>query len=114
VLTKEISDAEQETDALEAARRQHEAEREERAHQRRIGEIVLGVGGALAVTGAVLANVGESGGPRSTIGSGFIILAVVAAFPYGTLKILYNTDPGPFKPTPTPTIAKGVAFAFSF
>jgi hypothetical protein len=26
--------------------------------------------------------------------------------------ILYNPDPGPFKPTPT--IAKGVAFAFSF
>jgi len=116
VLTKEISDAEQVTDALEVARRQHEAEREARARQRRTGEIVLGVGAALAVTGAVLANVSDSESPRSMIGTGFIILAVVAAFPYGTLKILYNPDPGPFKPTltPTPTIAKGVAFAFSF
>jgi hypothetical protein len=73
---------------------------------------VLGVGGALAVTGVVVANVGEGGGTRSAIGGGCIVLALFAVFPYGALKILYNPDPGPFKPTPT--IAKGVAFAFSF
>ena len=112
VLTKQISDAEQEADATEAARRQHDREREQRARRRRTGEIVLAAGGALAVTGAVLANVGDGGSTRSAIGGGCIVLAVFGAFPYGALKILYNPDPGPFKPTPT--IAKGIAFALSF
>jgi tetratricopeptide (TPR) repeat protein len=111
-LTKKISDAEQEADTIEVARRQHDAEREERAHQRRTGVIVLGVGGALAVTGAVLTNVGEGGSIQSAIGGGCLVLAIAGAFPYGALKILYNPDPGPFKPTST--IAKGVAFTFSF
>lgn len=111
VLTKEISDAEQEVDAIEVARRQHDTEREELAHQRRTGEIIVGAGGALAVTGVVVANVGEGGGTQSAIGGACIVLALFA-LPYGTLKILYNPDPGPFKSTPT--IAKGVAFAFSF
>lgn len=116
VLTKDIEAASQDADAVAVARRQHDTEREERAHQRRIGEIVLGVAGALAVTGAVLASTGDSGGVRSSFGTGFIVLAAVGGFPYGALKILYNPDPGPFTPTPTPTptIAKGIAFAFSF
>lgn len=111
VLTKAISDAQREADAVEAARRQHDTEREELAHQRRTGQIVLEVGGALAVTGVVVANVGEGGGTQRAIGGGCIVLALFA-LPYGAFKILYNPDPGPFKPTPT--IAKGVAFAFSF
>lgn len=111
VLTKEISDAKQEADAIEVARRQHDTEREELAHQRRTGEIVLGAGGALAVIGVVVANVGEGGGTQRAIGGGCIVLALFA-LPYGALKILYNPDPGPFNPTPT--ITKGVAFVFSF
>jgi hypothetical protein len=111
VLTKEISDAKQEADAIEVSRRQHDTQREELARQRRTGETMLGVGGALAVTGVVIANVGEGGGTQRAIGGGCIVLALFA-LPYGAFKILYNPDPGPFKPTPT--IAKGVAFAFSF
>jgi tetratricopeptide (TPR) repeat protein len=112
VLTKEIADAEQEADTVEVTRRQHYAEREERAHRRRTGEFVLGIGGALAVTGVMLANVSEGGSIGSAIGIGCIVLAVTGAFPYGALKILYNPDPGPFMATPT--ITRGVAFAFSF
>jgi tetratricopeptide (TPR) repeat protein len=112
VLTKEIADAEHEADTIEVARRQHDAEREELAHRRRTGEFVLGMGGALAVAGVVLANVSEGGSIGSAIGSGCIVLAVAGAFPYGALKILYNPDPGPFMATPT--ITRGVAFAFSF
>ena len=111
VLTKELSDAKQEADAVEVARRQHNTERRELAHQRRTGEIVLGVGGALAVTGVVVANVGEGGGAQRAIGGACIVLALFA-LPYGALKILYNPDPGPLQPTST--IAKGVAFVFSF
>ncbi len=41
-----------------------------------------------------------------SVGTGLLGLV-----PYGTLKILYNPDPGPFRPTST--ISKGIALTFS-
>ena len=113
-LTKQISDAEQEAVAMEAARRRYDTEREERAHRRRIGYMLLGAGSALFLAGGAISGAGQGEGVLGVLGTGCIVLGVFGAIPFGTVKILYNPDPGPFNQTPVPTITRGVAFTFSF
>jgi tetratricopeptide (TPR) repeat protein len=113
-LTKQISDAELEAVAIEAARQRYETEREDRAHRRRIGYVMLGVGGALFLAGGAISGAGRGEGAPGVVGAGCVFLGVFGVIPYGAVKILYNLDPGPFGPPPTSTIAKGVAFAFTF
>ena len=101
----------------EAEQQRHETEREEQAHRRRTGVIAVGVGSALSVAGFVLiAALGNDDINRfntaDAIGTIGLCTGLLGLIPYGTLKILYNPDPGPFQPTST--ISKGVALTFSF
>jgi len=113
-LTKQISDAELEAVAIEAARQRYETEREDRAHRRRIDDVMLGVGGAMVLAGGALSGAGHGQGALGVVGAGCVFLGVFGVIPYGAVKILYNLEPGPFHSPPASTVAKGVAFAFRF
>jgi tetratricopeptide (TPR) repeat protein len=101
----------------ETERQRYETEREKQLRRRRNGEIALGVGGALTLIGfVIIPSLGvddkdnlNTAGKIGTIG---FTIGLFGLIPYGTIKILYNPDPGPFQPTPT--TSKGVAFTFSF
>jgi hypothetical protein len=73
----------------------------------------------LSLAGFVVVGALGNGDPvhpnaADAIGSIGVFIGLVGLIPYGTVKILYNPDLGPFKPAPTPTISKGVAFTFGF
>jgi tetratricopeptide (TPR) repeat protein len=100
----------------DAERQRYENEREKQARRRKIGLIAVELGTALAVAGLVFrtSGNGDPDHPSTTAvlaGVG-IVTGSFILIPYGAIKILYNPDPGPFKPTPT--ISKGAAFSFSF
>jgi len=102
----------------DAERRRHETEREEQVHRRRTGLIALGAAGVLMATGVVLITTGgralSGGSPNNVdvIGSVSFNVGLFVVLPYGTIKILWNPDLGPFKPTPTSS--RSVAFRFAF
>ena len=105
----------------EAERKRYETERENQAHRRRTGVIAVVAGDVLSVAGYVVVAVSvlRNGTPTQPntvegIGAFSVVTGLLVLIPYGTIKILYNPDPGPFKPTPTPTISKGVAFTLQF
>jgi tetratricopeptide (TPR) repeat protein len=101
----------------ETERQRYETEREEQSRRRRNGEIAVGVGVVLCVTGIALLTAFDSGDANNfntvqNIGAISLTAGLLGLIPAGTVKMLLNPDPGPFKPTPT--ISKGVAFTFSF
>jgi tetratricopeptide (TPR) repeat protein len=102
----------------DAERQRYETERAEQAHRRRNGVIAVGVGGALTAVGIIIGTAlgnngpGQSNNTADWIGVISIGVGFFGLIPYGTLKIIYNPEFGPFKPTPTSS--KGVAFTFSF
>ena len=77
-------------------------------------DLMLGVGGAAFLAGGAISGAGRGQGALGVVGAGCVFLGVFGVIPYGAVKILYNLDPGPFNPPPVSTIAKGVAFAFTF
>jgi tetratricopeptide (TPR) repeat protein len=121
---RQRKDAERQRDEAErqrqeAERQRYESEREKQAHRRRTGVIALVVGEVMNVAGYTVVEVSvlRSGDPShphtaAVLGALGVFTGSFILIPYGTIKILYNPDPGPFKPTPT--ISKGAALSFSF
>jgi tetratricopeptide (TPR) repeat protein len=110
----------QRTDAerqrTDAERQRWEDAREDQGRRRRNGAIAIGVGVVLIIGGSIFAAElgGGEGHPvnAADVTGVSAFLAGVFLIPYGTMKIIYNADPGPFKPTPA--ISKGVAYTFAF
>ena len=52
------------------------------------------------------------------IGTAMLAVGILGLIPYGTFKILYNLDPGPYKSTPAATTSalapKGLVLSFKF
>jgi hypothetical protein len=90
-LTKQISDS-------DAARQKWDAEREQRRHGRKVGDIFIfgvgGVGAATLLTGGLISTGGgnNSGGNIAAVGGVLLFVGLI----YGIPKRLVNSDPGEF------------------